>query len=166
MDAWTMTRISHNREFRGNSYHRRWSSISLEIYPPNPIQQLLGLCVPNWSKLNFNNFNWISQFQQNFTISTEFHNFNCISQHLLIFTILTDLHNFDWFSQFWLIFTISTGSVPVNSPPLPPSQLVPSNSTATFWTFLGKYSVHILQTDSGSDNPSAPGPVTNCLCIS
>ena len=37
------------------------------------------------------------------------------------------------------------------------------NSTATFLTFLGKYSVHILQTDSGSDNPSAPGPVTNCL---
>ena len=46
------------------------------------------------------NFDRISQFQPNFTISTEFHNFDRISQFWPNFTILTKFHNYHQMSLF------------------------------------------------------------------
>ena len=58
----------------------------------------------------FHNFDQISQFQTNFTISNKFHNFNQISQFQPNFTISTKFHNFNQISQFQPNFPISTKS--------------------------------------------------------
>ena len=62
---------------------------------------------PIWTE--FQNFDRISEFWQNFIILTEYHNFDRISQFWQNFTMLTEFHNFDEISQFWQDFTILTG---------------------------------------------------------
>ena len=89
--------------------------VGLWFSSSNPIPSHLTYCSidPNGTLLTqmsdqFHNFNQISQFQPNFTISTKFHNFHQLSQFPPNFTISTKFHNFDQISQFPPNFTIST----------------------------------------------------------